>query len=562
MTLPSLSDSTKVGGFRNNLLDPPRAARLGYWRLLPAALLLLGETLLLALLFDSGDISEDGPWWLKLVTEAPAMVRIMLASAAAALAIFRLPVLETPPVSKAAPRNLAELSLAVGTHFLAFALLLESTRRILPGHRVTTQPEPTIVALWVGAGLLYVLTALLLIFSASALAAFARRYHRILFAALTVGACTWLIGNLLLVFWEPLTYLTFQAVKFVLTLLTPEVTVQVADQIIGTPNFLVQIAPACSGLEGMGLVFVFLSAYLWVFRHGLKFPLALWILPLGILLSWLANILRIVGLILVGTHISPKLAVGGFHSHSGWLAFLAISIGIIASIRHLRLVQPNQRLSSLPPNVGSAPYLAPILVFLAIGLLTGIFRDGGFYPLYPIRVLAALGLLWCYRNTYRTELAGAWTWQALGLGILAFLIWIAIGTFQGQVPHASSLSATLLALDPTSRASWIGFRLLGFLLIAPVVEELAFRGYLPLRLLTHDFQSLPAGHFTWKTLLITSLLFGLVHSRFVSATLVGLLYALAYARRGRLGEAVVAHATTNALLVVQAISLGDWSVLS
>ena len=43
----------------------------------------------------------------------------------------------------------------------------------------------------------------------------------------------------------------------------------------------------------------------------------MWLLPLGCLLAYLANSVRIVTLILLGTHVSEEIALGGFHSRAG-----------------------------------------------------------------------------------------------------------------------------------------------------------------------------------------------------------------------------------------------------
>lgn len=48
---------------------------------------------------------------------------------------------------------------------------------------------------------------------------------------------------------------------------------------------------------------------------------------------------------------------------------------------------------------------------------------------------------------------------------------------------------------------------------------------------------------------LSSLAFGLLHGeRWVAGSLAGLIYAAVFLRRGRIGDAVAAHATTNALL--------------
>jgi membrane protease YdiL (CAAX protease family) len=70
---------------------------------------------------------------------------------------------------------------------------------------------------------------------------------------------------------------------------------------------------------------------------------------------------------------------------------------------------------------------------------------------------------------------------------------------------------------------------------------------------------LPLHAFTWLGLGISSIAFGLLHGSFwFEGVLAGLLYGWALIRRGRIGEAVVAHATTNALLVGYVLIFQKW----
>ena len=77
------------------------------------------------------------------------------------------------------------------------------------------------------------------------------------------------------------------------------------------------------------LITTLLAVYLWWFRRIHRFPQSLLLLPVGMLLMWLANVVRITALILVGIWISPEIAVDGFHSAAGWIAFLTVGLGII-----------------------------------------------------------------------------------------------------------------------------------------------------------------------------------------------------------------------------------------
>ena len=109
---------------------------------------------------------------------------------------------------------------------------------------------------------------------------------------------------------------------------------------------------------------------------------------------------------------------------------------------------------------------------------------------------------------------------------------------------------------------WLIFRVLGSVITVPLAEELAFRGYLTRKLIAKDFETLPLGQFSWFSFIMASVLFGLLHERWLAGTLAGMAYALALYRRGQLGDAVIAHMTTNALIAVFVLTQGKWSLWS
>jgi exosortase/archaeosortase family protein len=111
------------------------------------------------------------------------------------------------------------------------------------------------------------------------------------------------------------------------TVCRPEIAV------VGTASFTVQIAPQCSGYEGVGLIVALLTVALWLLRRDLRFPRALVFLPLGMILIWLANAFRIAALVILGTLGYPELAQGAFHSLAGWVLFLLVGMGLIAVAR-------------------------------------------------------------------------------------------------------------------------------------------------------------------------------------------------------------------------------------
>lgn len=90
---------------------------------------------------------------------------------------------------------------------------------------------------------------------------------------------------------------------------------------------------------------------------------------------------------------------------------------------------------------------------------------------------------------------------------------------------------------------------------------MAFRGFLNRRLIAAEFDKVPLNRFTWLSFILSSLAFGFLHSSWFAGSLAGMLYALVVYRRGRLGDAVLAHAVTNAMLAVVALVSGQWFLL-
>jgi CAAX prenyl protease-like protein len=93
----------------------------------------------------------------------------------------------------------------------------------------------------------------------------------------------------------------------------------------------------------------------------------------------------------------------------------------------------------------------------------------------------------------------------------------------------------------------------------PIAEELAYRGYVMRVRLSGDFDTVELRKVRWPGLAISAVLFGLTHgSMWLPGIIAGGAYGLVAMRTNRLGEAVAAHATTNALLVVAVLEFGEW----
>jgi exosortase/archaeosortase family protein len=96
--------------------------------------------------------------------------------------------------------------------------------------------------------------------------------------------------------------------------------------IIQAEGFSVAIDSPCSGIDSLFLFSAFFAGIYALDRHLImKGRFAAW-LAAGLVGVYLINALRLFLLIVAGIHISPEFAVGLFHTHAGWLLFVAYFI--------------------------------------------------------------------------------------------------------------------------------------------------------------------------------------------------------------------------------------------
>ena len=373
--------------------------------------------------------------------------------------------------------------------------------------------------------------------------------------AAALAACT--LGILAQKLWLPLSHWTLALVAMMLRPFVAALVVDPSTMMIGTPAFHQEIAPQCSGYEGMGLILAFSSAWLWFFRRQWRFPHALLLIPAGVALIWIANAARIAGLILIGNAGAERIALGGFHSQAGWMAFNAVAIGICVLARRIpALVHPDHAptAKATAADNPTVPYLMPFLAILAAAMISRA-MSADFEWFYALRVVAAAGALWYFRRSYRDlDLRFGWTGAAAGL--VVFAIWMAFE----KTTH-SAAPAALMQASSAARIAWVTVRILGAVIIVPIAEELAFRGFLLRRLQSSDFESVGWKTFAWAPFLISAVAFGLLHGeRWLAGTIAGAIFALAQLRRGRIGDAIAAHSVANILVAAWVLLAGDWQL--
>lgn len=351
-------------------------------------------------------------------------------------------------------------------------------------------------------------------------------------------------------YWGPLAKATFAAVAAVLSLFADALTVVPDQAIIGAGDFVVAVASQCSGVEGLALTTAFLGVYAVLFRDTLRQG-RFWavVFPLSLLASWCFNVLRITALILIGASGAPELALNGFHSFAGWLSFtvLVLLILIVAhTVPWLQRDPPAGRAAVSAPDRAVERILPFVAFMLASVAVNAFFAEPALA--YPM-VAGAMVLALLLARTGWTSL----DWRAdpvaiaAGLGVAA--LWLV------TAPPAPEAAGAVAQLTGAAAAGWIAVRILGTALLVPMVEELFFRGYVQARIDTGGTARRIAA------IAVSAMLFAALHDRWIVAAAAGVVFSLVMLRRGRLADAIVAHAVANLVIAAAAAYRGDWTLI-
>ncbi len=227
-----------------------------------------------------------------------------------------------------------------------------------------------------------------------------------------------------------------------------------------------------------------------------------------------------------------------------------------------------QRDAALPQAATAGAAVArvlPFAVFIGIMALEHLLKS--LAPaldlrwMYALRAGAALLAMAAFARAY-VELADfgavtarAWTRGAF-VGAAVFVVWIAV-----DQPWAGGGAGP--GFDATAgdgRIDWalVSLRFAGSVAVVPLMEELFWRSFILRWIARRDFLHQAPATAGLRALLVSSLLFGIEHELWLAGIVAGLAYGGLYMRGGSLWPVVAAHATTNLLLGVWVVGMGEW----
>jgi uncharacterized protein len=182
--------------------------------------------------------------------------------------------------------------------------------------------------------------------------------------------------------------------------------------------------------------------------------------------------------------------------------------------------------------------------------------------LYAVQAALAAGALIYWRRRYGELMSPAvlasGTLVSLGAGVAVFLLWIAP---MPEWMHVGSGTVAFVPVDERGELRWdlIAARMIGAVLVVPVMEELFWRSFLLRWIDRRDFLALSPAQVSGYALLLSSAAFASAHDLWFAALVAGLVYAGLYRRYGNLWYPIIAHATTNFLLAIWVLDRRAWS---
>ncbi len=168
------------------------------------------------------------------------------------------------------------------------------------------------------------------------------------------------------------------------------------------------------------------------------------------------------------------------------------------------------------------------------------------------------------------------SWEAVVVGIGVCVFWVGLDPyyprsgelfqklgFGGSAPKPDRLADLWnpfveYGASVNLARFFVILRIVGSTVIVPPIEEIFYRSFLYRYLIQVDFRSVRLGQFNLRAFVFTSVLFGISHHEWLAGILCGFVYQGLVCWKGRLGDAITAHAITNFLLGIWIVWRGAW----
>lgn len=217
---------------------------------------------------------------------------------------------------------------------------------------------------------------------------------------------------------------------------------------------------------------------------------------------------------------------------------------------------------SIVTRITSSPALIrafPFCLFVLLTACQGKLGAASAFWVYLLKcgVGAALILAW---RPLILEMRWKFSWEAVLVGVGVFVVWVGLDPFYPKTISAGSGWNPFTQFPDNDALAWmfVAGRILGASLVVPPIEEVFYRSLLYRWIAHPEFSTVPVGLFAWKPFVVTALVFGFAHAEWLAGILCACAYQGLVCWKKRLGDAMTAHAITNALLGLWVVWKGAW----
>lgn len=212
------------------------------------------------------------------------------------------------------------------------------------------------------------------------------------------------------------------------------------------------------------------------------------------------------------------------------------------------------------------PYVAPMGAFLLLtaaeGSLTSESQSTWYPAGYAAKIAVVAVVAWVCRATwsdFRPRPGAKAMALAIGLGALIALAWVGLDCAYprfGALGRRSGFDPG--TLPPSVRLGFVTVRLVGLVVVVPLIEELFWRSFLIRWLIDPDFARVPIGRVTPAAAAISAVLFALEHPEWLPGLLAGLAWAWLVHQTKSVAACLVSHATANLGLGLYVLATHAW----
>ena len=205
---------------------------------------------------------------------------------------------------------------------------------------------------------------------------------------------------------------------------------------------------------------------------------------------------------------------------------------------------------------------APLFIFVIITFAGGLMGGDSKFWLYGLKVFVGAWMVWEMRP-YVSEMRWAFSWEAVVIGVAIFAVWVGLDPYYTKLSlffkdTPESIWNPFARFGDGSAVAWtlIVVRIIGMTFVVPPLEEVFYRSMFYRYIVKYDFLKVPLSHFDGVAFVMVASVFGLMHFQWIAGIICGLAYQWLVVRKGRLGDAMTAHAITNFLLGVYVVWKG------